>query len=213
MDFAKIKPRPKHEKNDADLMQQWKENILPVITQNVLSAYSTKNIEFWFQDEMRFGEKTQLSSQWKLIGTSYTQTQQTGYRNQYIYGAVNPETGKHVGMVSNSVSTEIMNSHLEHISQALEDNSHAILIMDQAGWHSKSRSLITPKNITIVDLPPYSPELNPVERLWGWLKGRYLNNRFIGKNENLTDIGCEVWNQLSENNVKSLCKVSFTNFL
>lgn len=213
LNFTKIKPRPKHEKNDESLMLQWKEDILPVVVQNVKSAYPSKEIEFWFQDEMRFGEKTKTSSQWKLSGTTYTEPKQLGFRNQYIFGAVNPATGSHVGYVADGVSTQIMNIHLDLIAKAIPLNKHAVLIMDQAGWHSKSNELIVPSNITILNLPPYSPELNPVERLWKWLKEKYLVNRFISKKENLADIGCEIWNKLNTERVKSLCQVSFTNFL
>ena len=66
LNFTKIKPRPKHEKNDVATMTQWVEEVLPITFQNVRSAYPDKEIEFWFQDEMRFGEKTKTSSQWKL---------------------------------------------------------------------------------------------------------------------------------------------------
>ncbi len=211
--FTKIKPRPVHEKNDKTLMQQWKNDTLPVVIQNIQSAYPDKKIEIWFQDEMRFGEKTKTSSQWKLCGTAYTELKQLGFRNQYIYGAINPTTGAHVGYVSNSVCTEIMNIHLDLISKAVSGDNHALIIMDQARWHSKSKGLIVPPNINILNLPAYSPELNPVERLWKWLKERYLVNRFISKDENLTDIGCDVWNKLNSKTIKSLCQVSFTNFM
>ncbi len=194
-------------------MNQWKDDILPSVFEATKALNPEKNIEIWFQDEMRFGEKTTLASQWKITGTSYTEQKQLGYRNQYIFGAVNPASGEHVGFVSDGISVDIMNIHLDLVSNAMKPNSHAILIMDQAGWHMKAKALVVPKNITILSLPPYSPELNPVERLWKWLKERYLKNRFISKDDDLTTIGCEVWNRLDEEIVKSLCQVSFTNFL
>lgn len=211
--FSKIKPRPRHEKNDMKLMEKWKEEILPSAYKDTQAKNPGKKIEIWFQDEMRFGEKTDLSSQWKVTGTSYVELKQLGYRNQYIFGAIDPSSGKHVGLVTNGISVEIMNIHLELISKEIPSDSHAILIMDQAGWHIKAKGLAVPKNLTILSLPPYSPELNPVERLWKWLKARYLKNRFISKDDDLTEIGCEVWNQLDKKIVKSLCQVSFTNFL
>lgn len=213
LNFTKIKPRPKHEKNNKTLMQQWKETTLPIVVENTRCVFPGKEIEIWFQDEMRFGEKTQTSGQWKLCGTSYTQTKQLGYRNQYIFGAVNPKNGSHIGFVTDGISTDAMNIHLDLVSKGIREEAHAILIMDQAGWHAKSKELVVPKNITILNLPPYSPELNPIERLWKWLKSRYLTNRFISKNDDLTDIACEVWNKITESAVKSVCHASFTNFL
>lgn len=78
---------------------------------------------------------------------------------------MHPETGNHVGLIFSECSTEPMNLHLSLISQAIGEHSHGIIILDCAGWHSKSKELKIPSNITILNLPPYSPELNPIERL------------------------------------------------
>jgi transposase len=91
-------------------------------------------------------------------------------------------------MVFSECSTDAMNIYLDLISQGIGALNHALLIMDQAGWHSNSNSLNVPDNITILDLPPYRPKLNPVERLWLWLKENYLTNTVIPKEENLIDL-------------------------
>ena len=197
-------------------MAQWKATTLPNKFFEAKALYPDKKIEIWFQDEMRFGNKTRISSEWKLLGTSWTTTKQIGFTNQYIYGAVNPYNGAHVGLVFSECSTEVMNIHLNLISQQISGEGHAILILDQAGWHSSSKALIVPPNISILDLPPYSPELNPVERLWLWLKENYLSNRFIYKKEDLAVLGCKVWNNVTSEIVKSICHeeyLSFTNLL
>ena len=85
-----------------------------------------------------------------------------------------------------------MNIHLYLISQSLQKDTYVILKVDQAGWHSKSYKLFVPKNITLLDLPPYSPELNPIENLWLWIKENYFSNNFIGKKEYLVNLGCEL---------------------
>ena len=210
--FTRIKPRPCHQKNDKTVMNQWVAEILPTKINEVQESHPQKKIELWFQDEMRFGEKTRIAYEWRLSGTSWEQTKQTGYRNCYIFGAVTPESGKHIGLVSPECNTEVMNLHLSLISQDIAPDKQVILIMDQAGWHSKSKDLKVPENISILDLPPYSPQLNPVERLWLHIKENYLANLFIEKEEDLTKIGCRIWNQLSDKIVKSICKTSFTNF-
>ena len=213
--FRRIKPRPRHEKNDKNLMDQWKKQTLPSKGNQVKALHPTKEIEIWFQDEMRFGEKTRITSEWKLSGTSYTTTKQLGFRNHYIFGAACPATGDRIGLTYSTCSTEAMSFHLSLIGQHLGEEKHAIVIMDQAGWHSSAKKLVVPANITILDLPPYSPELNPIERLWLYLKENYLSNLFIKKSEDLSLIGCDVWNKLTSELVKTICHeeyLSFTNY-
>jgi len=215
--FSRIKPRPQHEKNDPKLMAQWLHETLPAKVDHVKRVHRDKRIEFWFQDEMRFGNKTRIAAQWQLCGTSFSTRKQNGFQNRYIYGAVSPETGQHVGLVFSECSAAAMNIHLGLISQALDRESHALLIMDQAPWHSNAKTeLVVPANITILDLPPYSPELNPVERLWLWLKEHHLANRIIKKGEDMLELGCQIWNTLNKDLVKSVCRTAylepFTNF-
>lgn len=217
LNFSRIKPRPQHEKNDPELMAQWLHEILPAKVDAVKQLHPDKHIEFWFQDEMRYGNKTRISALWQLCGSSPSTRKQNGFQNRYIYGAVNPHSGKHIGLVFSECSAAAMNIHLGLISQALDVGSHAVLILDQAPWHSNAKTeLVVPSNITILDLPPYSPELNPVERLWLWLKEHHLSNRIIKKGEDLMELGCQIWNSLSQDLVKSVCHTAylepFTNF-
>jgi transposase len=217
LNFSLVKPRPQHEKNDPTLMAQWLREILPAKVEAVKQDHQDKRIEFWFQDEMRYGNKTRIAALWQLCGSSPSTRKQNGFQNRYIYGAVNPQSGKHVGLVFSECSAAAMNIHLGLISQALDDGKHAILIMDQAPWHSNAKTeLVVPNNITILDLPPYSPELNPVERLWLWLKEHHLSNRIIKKSEDLIELGCQIWNSLNQDIVKSVCHTAylepFTNF-
>ena len=66
-----------------------------------------------------------------------------------------------------------MTQHLAEISRHVADNAHAVLVMDQAGWHM-SANLIVPDNITILPLPPRSPELNPVENIWQFMRDNWV---------------------------------------
>ena len=70
------------------------------------------------------------------------------------------------------------------------------LVMDQAGWHTAD-NLKIPDNITILALPPYSPELNPVERVWEYLKERYLSHRLHNDYDAIVDATCIAWNKLT----------------
>jgi transposase len=88
-----------------------------------------------------------------------------------------------------------MNLHLAEIAAKVAPGAHAVLLLDQAGWHLSSK-LAIPANITILPLPPKSPELNPVENIWQFLRDNWLSNRVFQSYENLVDHCCEAWNKL-----------------
>ncbi|TPG39908.1 hypothetical protein EAH89_29005 [Roseomonas nepalensis] len=80
---------------------------------------------------------------------------------------------------------------------------HAVLVLDQAGWHG-SRQLRVPDNVTLVPLPPYAPELNPVERVWLHLRERFLSHRLLNSNAAIVDACCQAWNALTPERLQSL---------
>ena len=81
--------------------------------------------------------------------------------------------------------------------------------MDQAGWH-RSKQLKVPANITILFLPPYSPELNPIERLWGYMRSHYLSNRVYENYKHLLVATAEAWRDLTPEILKSVCSCDHT---
>ena len=97
-----------------------------------------------------------------------------------------------------------MQIHLDMISQSVE--GHAVILLDGAGWHS-ANSLIIPKNITLMKLPPYSPELNPKENFWQSLKSVYLSNKVFASVDHIMDSCSEAWLDFVniKGNVKKLC--------
>jgi transposase len=84
---------------------------------------------------------------------------------------------------------------LAEIAAEVAPGGHAVLILDQAGWHLSKR-LAVPKNITLVALPPKCPELNPVENVWQFLRDNWLSNRVFTSYEDLLDHCCDAWNRL-----------------
>ena len=90
-----------------------------------------------------------------------------------------------------------MQWHLEEISAQVRPGAHAILILDQAGWHSSNR-LEVPPNITLLHLPPRAPELNPVENIWQFLRDNWLSNEIFQSYEQILDLSCDAWNKLVE---------------
>jgi transposase len=88
-----------------------------------------------------------------------------------------------------------MNKHLIEISREVEPGKHAVLLLDQAGWHISGK-LAVPPNITLLPLPPKCPELNPVENLWQFLRDNWLSNRVFKSYEDILDHCCFAWNKL-----------------
>ena len=96
--------------------------------------------------------------------------------------------------------------HLEHISEKIPEGRHAALVLDRASWHTTNK-LKKFDNITFIPLPAASPELNPVEQVWEWLKDRELSNRCFKDDEEILDSCCLAWNNLTDEKeaIRNLC--------
>ena len=113
----------------------------------------------------------------------------------YIFGAICPRKGKGAGLVLPYCNTQAMNQHLKEISLAVDPGAHAVLILDQAGWHVTPK-LELPANITLLFLPPRSPELNPVENIWQFMRDNWLSNRIFADYDDIVAHCCHAWNRL-----------------
>jgi hypothetical protein len=92
-------------------------------------------------------------------------------------------------------NTAAMTAHLAEISKAVAADAHAVMLMDQAGWHT-ANALEVPDNITLMTLPPRSPELNPTENIWQFMRDNWLSNRVFRSYEDILDHCCAAWNRL-----------------
>jgi len=92
----------------------------------------------------------------------------------YLFGAICPDRGLGAAIIMPTVNTEAMNEHLNEISTQVAEGAHAILICDGAGWHQMGGRLTVPGNITLLPLPSYAPELNPMENVWEYLRANKL---------------------------------------
>jgi len=91
-----------------------------------------------------------------------------------------------------------MNLHLQEISRQVTPGAHAVIVLDGAGWHQTGGKLRIPGNISLLHLPPYSPELNPQENVWQYLRQNYLANRVYETYEDIVEACCQAWNALTE---------------
>lgn len=128
------------------------------------------------------------------------------FKSAYIFGAVCPERDTGVALVFERVNTEVMNLMLAEISRAVEPQAHGVVLLDQAGWHV-AEDLEVPDNLTLVRLPPYSPELNAIERLWQVMRNTILSHRLFADIQHILNACCEAWNILirQPGRIKSTC--------
>src|SRR6202008_1165416 len=111
-----------------------------------------------------------------------------GFASAYVFGAVCPLQGKAAALIMPICNTAAMNHHLCEISSQVAAQPHAVVILDGASWR-KSHGLVAPSNITLLALPPYSPELNPVERVWHYLRSHWLAHTGFSQPADIMDAG------------------------
>jgi transposase len=129
------------------------------------------------------------------------------FQNFYVYTGVQPISGKSFSLILPKVNTDCMNIFLEEFAKTV-GNEKVFLVMDGAGWH-KSKDLKIPSNITIIFLPPYSPELNPVERLWKYIKQHTIKNTIYDTLQRLEDTICQFLQKLQLSDIISICKTNY----
>jgi hypothetical protein len=167
-------------------------------------ANSGKRVELWFMDEARVGQKGRTGFRWWVRGERPRGLCDRRFEWAYLFGAVRPATGGDFALVLPEVSTGAMQTFLDHFAATLAEDAHAVLVLDRAGWHG-SRSLVVPPGITLAPLPSYAPELNPVERVWLFLRERFLSHRLLEGYDGIVAACCEAWNALTPERLRSLC--------
>ena len=169
-------------------------------------------VEVWFQDEARVGQQGTLTYVWAERGSRPRALKDLRYEWAYIFGAVCAERGVGAALVMPRCDAEAMTLHLAEISQAVAEGAHALVVLDGAGWHQTGGRLSVPKNISLLHLPPYSPELNPVETVWEYLRANKLGNSVFDDYTAIVDRCCAAWTWLVEapGRIRSIATRSWT---
>jgi transposase len=118
------------------------------------------------------------------------------FASLYLFAACRPGTDEAFALALPEATAASMAVFLERFARELAPGAHAALILDRAGWHV-ARRLAVPANVTLVPLPPYSPELNPVERVWLHLRERFLSHRVLDGHAAVLDAACRAWTALT----------------
>jgi DDE superfamily endonuclease len=156
-----------------------------------------EHVEFWFQDEMRVGQKNGCTRQWADKGTRPRQPADQRYESAYVFGAVCPERDTGVALVLPEANTHGMQAHIDAISEKVAKDAIAILLLDNAAWH-RTNKLKWPENLRPLFIPPFCPELNAEENIWQFLRQNYLSNRVFPTYTDVVDAACAAWNKLCQ---------------
>lgn len=209
--YSHLRPRPRHRKSDPEAIEAFKSS-WPERMQQISAEHPDKRLRVYFQDESRFGQQGTNTNVWAKKGTRPTAVRQTEYQYLWVIGAACPETGHAEGLLSPQLNTAIINKFLEQFSTTIPNDEHAVMVWDGAGFHT-AKVLRVPENVTLVRLPPYSPELNPIENLWHYLKSHFWSNRAYADYEALEKAAMTAWKTavLDEELVQSVCAAPYTN--
>ena len=143
----------------------------------------------------RIGQENKITRRWARRGTRPRAPYDQRTKSAYIFGAICPERGTGAALVLPRCNSEAMQWHLDEIAAQVAPGAHAVVLLDQAGWHTSSK-LVIPHNFTLVSLPPRSPELNPVENIWQFLRENWLSNRVFTSYDDILAHCCDAWNSL-----------------
>ena len=139
-----------------------------------------------FPANARVGQQGTLTRLWARKGTRPRAPKDCRYASAYLFGAICPARATGAALVMPHANTEAMSLHLAEIARTVAPEAHALLVLDGAGWHS-AKNLVVPPNITLPALPPYSPELSPVENVWQFLRQNRLANRLFDSHDAIVD--------------------------
>ena len=168
-------PRPSHSQQDPDAAAAFKNAVAEKL--EALGIEAGSRVKVWFMDEARFGLHTELRRVWTLRGRRPIVTRQIKYEWDYLYGALSAVGGEaHFAHVP-GVSLEWDQSYLHDLAASDPEAIH-VLVRDQAGFHLRDGDPRLPARVRLIDLPAYSPELNPCEQMWDILKDDTCNQVF-----------------------------------
>jgi transposase len=200
-----ISGRSKHPKHSEEAIEDFKETF-PEEASRIKDKLEHDNIEVWWQDESRVGQQGSLSRVWAAKGTRPRVVRQKQFLNTYIFGACCPDKDKGCALILPECHTGMMQLHLDEISKNVEKGFHAIVMIDRASWHT-TEALVIPENISLLPLPPYSPELNPMEQVWQKIKADHLTNTTFKDYDDIVQRCSDAWNSFcdEDGNIEKLC--------
>jgi transposase len=209
LDDSSLMPRPQHEEAAPELQAIFQEVVVDQI-QAIAEAHPGEEVQVWHEDEARFGQQGTLTRVWARRGSRPRRVRQNGRTSLYVLTAVCAAAGAAAGLIAPELNTAVVNLFLEQFSRQLAPRVHAVLLWDGAGYHV-SKDLVVPANVSLINLLPYSPELNPVENLWHYLRAHYWSHGVYVDYEALLKVATETWRTVCMNpeKVRSICAAPY----
>ena len=149
-----------------------------------------QNVRVMFQDEAGFGRINKPKGCWCKAGMRPTVPCHHIREYRYAYGAVEPKNGESFFLILPYCNTDCMNVFLSELAKAYPKD-RILLVCDGAMWH-KSKALVIPERITLAFIPPYTPEMNPTEQIWGKIRTQGFRNKVFDTLERVVDRLCDV---------------------
>jgi transposase len=207
--LSDLMPRPYHEDSNAEVQEFFKEIVAEQIA-SIVAARPEEQVRVYFQDEARFGTQGTITRVWARKGSRPRAVRQNGREWLYVLMAVCATTGAASALIMPELNMAVVNLFLEQFSRELPAGVHAVMIRDNAGFHTGGE-VVVPANVSLIQLPPYSPELNPMENLWHYLRSHHWSNRtydgYKGLEEEAIRSVCAVGQDAEK--LKSICNAEY----
>src|SRR5512147_341307 len=210
LDYSSLMPRPQHEQANPEVQEFFKEIVVEQIDA-IAAAHPDQEVRLYFEDEARFGQQGTITRVWAPKGSRPRAVRQTRYTFLFVLVAVCVSTGEASALIMPELNAEVVNLFLEQFSRELPAGVHAVLIWDGAGYHVSAK-LVVPSNVSLILLPPYSPELNPVENLWHFLRAHHWSNRPYRAYKDLEDEAVRSMRRVcldDKENLKNICHAPY----
>jgi transposase len=209
LDYNDLMPRPQHPDSSPEAQEFFKEIVGEHIAA-IAEQHPEDVIQVWHQDEARFGQQGTLTRVWARRGSRPRRRRQNGRESLYVLTATCASSGAAFGLVMPELNTAVVNQFLQEFSRQLAPGVRAVLLWDNAPYHV-SGDLVVPANVSLIGLLPYSPELNPVENLWHYLRAHHWSNRVYADYEALLEAATEAWRQvcLDPEKIRSICAAPY----
>lgn len=192
--YSGLMPRPQHEDANPEVQASFQEIVVEQIDA-IAAGHPGQEVRGYFQDEARFGTRGTITRVWAREGSRPRAVRRNGRRWLYVPMAVCAATGAASALIMPELNTAVVDLFLERFSRGLPAGVHAVLIWDGAGFHTGGDSAV-PGDVSLIQLPPYSPGSNPVEDLWHDLRAHHWSDR-----------ECDGYEGLPREAVRSLCAV------
>lgn len=172
--YSWLMPRPQHERSDPGVQAAFQEVVGDQL-RAIAEGHPDKQVRVDFEEEARFGQQGTLTRVGAPTGSRPRAVRPNGRQWLDVLVAVGAGTGETSALIMPELNTAVINVFLEQFSRGLGADEHAVLIREQAGFHV-SEAVAVPSDVSLILLPPYAPELNPVEHLWHYLRSHYWSD-------------------------------------